>query len=216
VDLMKRLLLLVMLAGCGRSASLSTPPPDGSTPDARYPICPATVPTAGAACSASAQFVSCQYPGEGPNHICGPRAECGPDQSSHKFQWKITPPASDCGTAPRPCPSSMGELAEGAPCPAGLGTNQCDYDTGRCACLSCLPADGGAGFGLMWSCRAWVDPDPGCPDIAPLVGTACDMPEQICFYAGCGKVPVGDNLACHEGSWRGSGIAGSCIIPQCP
>jgi hypothetical protein len=92
----------------------------------------------------------------------------------------------------------------------------CDYDEGRCGCAPCRdPATGQTNSD--WSCLAWdAGAAPGCPARAPLLGSACDIPDLLCFYGGCTTIPIGNDMQCTDGFWRVTSRAGTCAISACP
>jgi hypothetical protein len=194
----------------GGDAGVDSPAPV----DAR-PHCPATPPKDGDLCTSN---LFCEFPGSDPRGVCGPQADCVPDQDPNNLagisHWIVSPPRPGCGIHPSPCPATFTTLAEGAACPAASGSLSCDYAEGTCGCLGCY-GPGDAGAGSMWSCRPWASADPGCPTTAPLAGSDCVTPNVVCFYAPCGKIAVGDNLSCNDGTWQERGIGGACIIPVC-
>jgi hypothetical protein len=209
-----RAALVVALASCGSSSSLGTDGGGGTTggggsggsgPALRDPHCPAALPMNGAACTA---MVDCDYDGGDTKHACATRATCT------SGLWSLSKPSATCGTHPSPCPATYGSLAAGAACPAGL-TGVCDYDEGRCTCMTCY-SGAGVPAGQSWACRKWDDGGASCPPVSPLAGTSCSMESQFCYYSGFCSIGVGSNYECTGGYWRVQlGPAGSCALRQC-
>jgi hypothetical protein len=203
---------LLAAAACGASK--------GDSSHAAGPglSCPGAVPTDGTPCD---RPITCAFAGADPQGVCGPQAICALVPGA-VYKWRVTPASSTCGTNPRPCPAAFADVTVGSACegiPDGGAVDfLCDYAEGRCGCVPCFAANGG--LGAKWSCRAWDAgaTDPSCPAKAPLAGTACDASDAshaICFYAGCGQVPIGDNLQCVGGIWQLRGIGGTCAFPNC-
>jgi hypothetical protein len=77
------------------------------------------------------------------------------------------------------------------------GSMECAYPQGRCACTidfgPVLLEDAGA----SWVC---TDPETGCPEPRPQLGTACANEGQTCDYGTC-SLPGGVQVACTNGTW---------------
>jgi hypothetical protein len=190
-------------ASAGPDASISVAGPDATTE--RNPQCPAAVPTAGDPCQ---PILECEY-GADSHHVCTTVATCASTGSTN-FIWFISPPAAGCGTNAASCPASFTALAAGSPCP-GV-SSFCEYPEGLCRCVPCSDE---AGLSTMWGCGTWAPGGTGCPSERPLSGDACDVPNQECSYDGYCGVEIGPNMVCQDGYWQATGLAGSCIIPQC-
>jgi hypothetical protein len=174
------------------------------------PSCPFALPKDGAPCPAP---MVCEYPGTDPGGACRPTATCA-RVTTGDTRWSVKPPAAGCGTHSSPCPATFTSLPAGAACPAASGSLTCDYDKGRCGCVSC--AGPGNVPAIAWSCRAWASgADAGCPAEAPLAGSPCGTPDQFCFYGGCGSISIGSNLQCTDGTWQPRGFAGTCALRSC-
>ncbi len=172
--------LLGTVAGCSTTGS------DGALPDASP--CPPTAPAIGTqGCGDTVFYPVCEYG--------NPR--CPVALSCNQNIWSSYLLAQSCVTSAPGCPSSFSTAQTASSCVVDA---TCTYPEGRCGCMPCFPAGADAGTG--WSCAKWVTPA-GCPDPAPLVGTACSMPNQICDYGwnACTVPSLGDRLACDHGYW---------------
>ena len=155
--------------------------------------CPATAPTAGAACTSVG--VECEY-GNDLNVDCETIARC--DASG----WTITPPAS-APTCPTPapgasCPASYSAVPQQSTCSTAA---TCAYPQGTCSCeVYCGPQYPvghacEAGTPMTWECTGAVQ---GCPATRPRVGTACSTAGQACDYGDCNTIGV----VCQSGTWH--------------
>ncbi len=160
-------------------AGPDAPPPDGPAPDGPWsPVCPASAPSEGAACSGS--NVYCEY-GCGMVFVC----------SSGTWAGAVSPMSVGCfdaGPSAPSCPGAISDIEAGAPCD---DAGPCRYPTGLCTCNPPeLPTPGGKD---TWFCG----PGAGCPFPRPRVGSKCDMAGQRCDYAQCG-----DSVQCEGGVWQ--------------
>jgi len=148
--------------------------------------CPASLPTAGAACSPSG--ISCEY-GDDPNPECNTIVTC---QGS--AGWSGPPPGSHC--MPGTCPATYADVPQGKDCsPFGL---DCAYPQGQCNCAETVPA---SGPNPVWQCST---PASGCPEPRPREGSACSSPGLTCDYGAC---TGGVSLECSDGYWRVAQVA---------
>ncbi len=198
----------------------------GEAPDAAPNTpCPPSPPQAGATCEKVGLW--CQY-GSDPHGRCATRAYCNVTLETGALHWDLLPADPNCGSAGTACPSSF--TPDAGPCPLGAGAHSCDFAEGRCACVNCDPADGGAER-AEWTCRAWSDvatmelddggglvevPHPGeCPPIAPRLGTYCTDTKVICGYDSCGGVSLGWYEWCSDGTWAVGPQTDLCNLPVC-
>ncbi|HSQ64288.1 MAG TPA: hypothetical protein VLM85_13770 [Polyangiaceae bacterium] len=188
---------LALVVGCG-GATLdpgsdggadSSPPSDGGL----GPSCPATVPNADSPCSK--EGLSCEY-GSDPNLSCNTYAQCS------LGRWQVmTPPPSGCPTPPNPssCPSTYASVPVGQLCGNLVGL-LCSYPLGFCGCevpqFGPYPADGAAV--AQWVCD---QPEQGCPQPRPKLGSVCTQPGQMCDYGAC-SLPTGTSVQCQDGAWQ--------------
>jgi hypothetical protein len=186
-----RVALVVTLASCG-----STPSGGGQ--------CPSTVPAQGAECHSS---LSCEY-GSDTQHWCATLAAC------NGSQWNVATPGNTCGMHPDTCPATYASVVRGSTCPTS-GIMICDYDEGRCACAPCRTPTSGVISPVEWTCRAWASGGNGCPPVAPLAGTACATPNQLCSYDNLCGVRVGLNYKCDGGAWRVPPDPAPCDMSMC-
>ncbi len=200
----------------GGASDGATPPPDAGTlgpdsasdggasgdggGDAAASPCPASVPSAGAACTRSG--LECEY-GTSPVTACNTVATCAGST------WTITPPNSSggaCrGSLDSQCPATYALVPKGSHC--SDPNLVCDYPRGRCACEA--PTGGIvvlADASLMtttWMCQTGTT---GCPDTRPALGTACSPEGTSCDYGAC-TIPDGTAEECTGGVWQSGAIA---------
>jgi hypothetical protein len=171
------------------SGTDSSPPSDGGL----GPLCPPTAPSDGSPCSK--EGLSCEY-GSDPNLYCNAYAQC----SLGKWQVNVPPP-SGCPTQPNQgtCPSSYASVPVGQLCGNLVGLT-CSYPQGFCGCavpsFGPYPADASAV--AEWVCD---QPEQGCPQPRPKLGSACSKPGQTCDYGSC-SLPTGTSIICQDGAWE--------------
>jgi hypothetical protein len=171
-------------SGSGSSSGASS----GSSSGIGGGGCPASLPTAGAACAPSG--VRCEY-GNDPNPQCNVVVTC---QGS--AGWSAPPPGVHC--TPGTCPASYADVPQGKDCtPQGL---DCAYPQGQCNCAGTLPV---SGPNPVWQCST---PASGCPEPRPREGSPCTSAGQTCDYGAC---TGGVELQCSDGYWQVS------VVP-CP
>jgi hypothetical protein len=183
-----------------------------ATPDAaRAPGCLPSLPQAGSSCTpASAPgggLLLCEY---GSRPHCTSVAYCATSSPGTGSTWQIVPPDPSCNGNPSSCPASFG-TAPGQACPS---SETCTYAEGRCQCIGCL-TDAGT-QGTEWTCGAWQTPT-GCPEPAPLLGTACSTEGQQCGYGPvcCGPSNLGYAMICQDGYWTVVAGGCDCLQPLC-
>ena len=173
----------------GDGGSDSGPPSDGGL----VPTCPASAPASGAACATDG--LSCEY-GSDPNLQCNVYAQC------NLGHWTVsTPPPSGCPTPPNDsqCPSSYASVPVGQLCGVLVGLT-CSYPQGFCGCavpqMGPYPADASAV--AEWICD---QPEQGCPQPRPKLGSACSQENKVCDYGSC-SLPTGTSIICKNGAWE--------------
>jgi hypothetical protein len=233
--------IAAVIAGCGTSATEGSPaedasvdvgdggssdglaPVDGGAPVDADAACPAAPPAQGASCASPGLW--CQY-GDDPHARCAVRAYC--NGGLGPVHWDLTPPEIDCEAAGAACPPSF--ATDAGACPPGTTARSCDYAEGRCACVSCMPADGDVER-TEWTCRAWTDvgtfilddagnivaapPDvAACPPVPPHLGSACAT-SAICGYDSCTGVSLGWYEWCSGGTWAIGPQTDLCNLRAC-
>jgi len=136
--------------------------------------------------------LSCEYGGD-QDLQCDGLAVCT------NGSWSVTePPASSlCPTSPPGkdgCPDKYSSVPVGASC---TGTTECAYPQGRCACAVSFGPVQLEDAGSSWVCE---QPEDGCPEPRPQVGTSCSMEGLTCDYGTC-TLPGGTAMACTNGTW---------------
>lgn len=158
---------------------------DGEVSDAApwSPVCPASPPAVGSACSSDQDMVFCEYGDAWWNVACDTIERCYGGQwiQAEAGNGSCLPPP---GPNPAECPA--GGTAIGA-CPeAGL---TCNYLQG----VVCLCSTAGAPDAAPnWDCI----PEPGCPTTRPRLGAPC-MGSLGCTYELCAY-----NEICQSGVWQ--------------
>jgi hypothetical protein len=162
----------------GGSSGSSSGGSSGSV-DAGTPVCPASPPTGGSACSDVG--LECEY-GSSPSVACDEVAKC------EASGWTLTE-----GSCPPPtCPATYADVPQGKACtPEGL---DCAYALGECNCSH--PELVTVGQGPVWECST---PAKGCPEFRPRLGTPCSQPALECDYGYC---TGGDAVECLDGTWH--------------
>ncbi|MGH7295459.1 MAG: hypothetical protein ACRELB_11025, partial [Polyangiaceae bacterium] len=156
------------------------------------PGCPASAPSAGAACASVG--LECEY-GNDLNVDCDTIARC--DSTG----WTLTPPAAQGCPTPAPgtdCPGSYAAVPQQATCSTAA---TCAYPEGTCSCeVYCgpqypvgHPCEGGTP--MTWQCTGAPQ---GCPAARPRVGSACSTDGQSCDYGDCNAIGV----VCRDGTWH--------------
>ena len=177
--------------------------------------CPATAPTAGAACtttgiacgdvdpsSSLGQYgssdcaVECTYGDD-------VRFACRPDFACIGGAWTVQEPMPEhtCTTPPpASCPATL-KAAGNADCPV-VGA-VCAYGPSACVCNQCTggcPATADGGIRVTWECDE-PPSTPGCPAAAPNYGTACGAKVVTCDYGNC-YAGTWMEAKCVGGLWR--------------
>jgi hypothetical protein len=175
--------------GTDGGSDSSPPPSDGGL----VPACPTSAPTEGAACTP--EGVSCEY-GNDPSLQCNVYAQCS------LGHWQVNKPTVfGCPTPPNDsaCPGSYASVPVGQACGALVGTT-CSYPQGFCGCavpqFGPYPEDASAA--AVWVCD---QPEPGCPQPRPKLGSACTQENQACDYGTC-SLPTGTSMICKNGAWE--------------
>lgn len=155
----------------------------------RNPECPASAPSDGKGCTASAN-VLCEYGGDEQGR-CATLASCA------SSAWHLTKSAG-CGNDAL-CPASFAAVTQGAACPDSLGS-ACEYPEATCGCTSCNSIDE---HKLVWICGPWGSTDPACVLPGVRLGDACTTPNQTCWYGGrpCLGYSTRPSMACRDGYW---------------
>jgi hypothetical protein len=186
-------------------------PSDAAADAQRAPGCPSSLPQAGSPCTPTSPpgggQLLCEYAGQ-PH--CTTLAYCAGAGPGSGFTWQITGPDPSCGGNPSSCPAAFG-AAPGQACPS---SETCTYAQGRCECINCVTDAGAQSTG--WTCAAWQTPA-GCPEPAPLLGTACSTEGQQCNYGPvcCGPSGLGYPMVCQGGYWTVVGGGCDCAEPLC-
>jgi hypothetical protein len=186
-------------------------PPDGGGRDAPVgsdssspwsPVCPATAPTPGSACTH--QTVQCEYGTASWNVACDVVFQCENDV------WtEITPSYESCTPQPGPnptaCPSGYAAVPQGAAC---AGSMPCSYPEAVCSCQYPLggppPPSPDGGVSGYWGCA----PEPGCPMPRPRLGSACSIEGTSCTYEACAY-----GQTCVNGTWQSQPLACAGAAP---
>lgn len=158
----------------------------------REHLCPVQQPGYGAACSNTG--LTCEY-GADLRPGCRTHATCT------NGAWQIA--IAGCKPLPGPgqagCPSTFPVTgvcsSEGLVCDMGQGA--------VCACGSCV---GGLCSTMPhWGCAS-APSTPGCPGVAPAVGTTCSQAGLDCLYGLCGT-PTSAGRRCTGGAWQDEAVA---------
>jgi hypothetical protein len=177
----------------GPGPSDSGPAPDSPAIDAGpgpwSPVCPATPPALGSACTQ--QTVQCEYGDAWWNVSCDTVVECENAQWT-SYQPSFGPCTPSPGANAPTCPPDYASVKQGSACPA-TGVS-CYYTQGECSCdvplAGPIPLDGGTGY---WGCV----PEPGCPWPRPRLGSACSLEGTSCTYEECAYSQL-----CVNGTWQ--------------
>jgi hypothetical protein len=230
-----RFLLLAALAGCSSNEAPSATGGDASAADAgavdaapeAAPIpdaaadaqvapdpCPGVEPIPGFACAP--QGTACEY-GTDPHAVCWTFASCQQSDAGD-LEWADSDPILNCTPDnDARCPAAFGAAAA---CPAN--PLRCDYPEGRCTCVPCVGAEGGAG--MSWACRHWTDvgvggtPGPAaCPANRPHLEDPCSAEGTSCFYdSSCTGIVLGPGMKCSHGRWvPAPDPAFACTVRKC-
>lgn len=184
-------------AGDGSARDSAPGPFDGGGPDGFgddssapwSPVCPATAPTAGTACSM--ENLQCEYGSAWWSVACDQVMQCESGRWT-TFQPSFEPCSAEPGPNATDCPPTFADVPQGSVC-ATTGLS-CVYAQGQCACQVPLEGpveiDGGTGY---WGCV----PEPGCPYPRARLGTACTSAQSNCTYEECSYAQ-----ACDNGVWQ--------------
>jgi hypothetical protein len=171
-----------LVAACGPSGHCEVRPGGA---------CPADAPAQGAACSLDG--LACEY-GLDVRTSCRTHATC----TGGAWQVAIAgcPPLPGPGQAGCPAqPDAQGTCAsDGLVCDLGGGA--------VCACGACL---GPCSTEPRWVCAS-PPTTPGCPSVAPALGSACDADALVCVYGVCGT-STSAGRRCASGRWQDEPVA---------
>lgn len=171
----------------------ASPGPDEGPPDSGHPwspVCPASLPTLGSACTADQ--AECEYGNAWWSVSCDPVVQC------ENGVWTTDQPSYEaCSPEPGPnpstCPASYAAVPQGTAC-ADTGLD-CVYAEAVCSCQVPLggPVQIDGGEGASWGCL----PGPGCPMPRPRLGSACTAEGTYCTYEACSY-----GQTCQGGVWH--------------
>jgi hypothetical protein len=167
--------------------------PDGSGDDSSSPwspVCPATLPAAGTACSQ--ETLQCEYGSAWWSVSCDTVMQCQSGQWT-AFKPSYEPCSAKPGPNPATCPPDYASVPQGATC--SMNGLTCIYDQAACACQVLLGGpvqlDGGT---AEWEC---LPAEQGCPFPRARVGTACPNEGTVCSYEECSYGQM-----CQNGVWQ--------------
>ena len=189
LGLVSLLSLAVLAGGCGGATPLTTSDA-GVTP-----VCPAALPTEGAACTRNGAV--CEYGDD-------PRVQCRTFASCTTARWSVAAGTCDA-LPPAACPASRA-AAEGQTC--AVEGAFCSYDGLACECTNCIryPLERCDGP-RTWRCVA-PSAQASCPAARPRAGEACASEGLACSY-GCEPAR---SRRCTAGLWTPSDSPGGCPI----